>query len=492
MLLNEGVIGLLHSTFVNNGDADPVGIVNVGGEIRCKKTDDCFSICTVCLTTPPTFQPTVEQVIILSPPTQQPTIARTTSKQRRRSWSQSTVDWAIVVGLMSVLGLVVMWRCCCLRSNSVINELVAESSIDQRFLPLNDASESSESVELIAHSLVTPCRQLELDGAPEPGESIEIGASFLKSYETSPAPVFVVARDSMRITLWSPGMAIAAPMVVNPVGCLISELPFVNKNDGDRLHRSLVRIFDNLGGHDEPRMFVLHLIVQNRRVLLEMVATHVFVTESEPIIVLTGRQVDAELAGLMVSESVAFSVNEEAVVPCDATDCTNGVHADHEAVVRSIDGMHEISSVSASSNASDSVVFSDRSRMSVRPPAARRLMTTHSWDSENSSARALSCVRPTDVELHARPALNSFLDNVRATQKRRRRIVRQSFAYRNVLSKLCVLGRFLRIARECASLRVLFVEIPVVVPHLATSADVRRCIAEFTWIGAWRAAAVLS
>ena len=421
MLLNEGVIDLLHSTFVNNGDADPVGIVNVRGEIRCKKTDDCFSICTVCLTTPPTFQPTVEQVIILSPPTQQPTIARTTSKQRRWSWSQSTVEWASAVGLMSVLGLVVMWRCCCLRSNSVINELVAESSIDQRFLPLNGGSESSDSVELIAHSLVTPCRQLELDGAPDSGESIEIGASFLKSYETSPAPVFVVARDSMRITLWSPGMAIAAPMVVNPVGCLISELPFVNKNDGDRLHYSLERIFDNLGGHDEPRMFVLHLIVQNRRVLLEMVATHVFVTESEPIIVLTGRQVDAELAGLMVSESVAFSVDEEAVVPCDATDCTNGVHADHEAVVRSIDGMHEISSVSASSNASDSVVFSDRSRMSVRPPAARRLVTTHSWDSENSSTCALSYVRPirTDAELHARPALNFFLDNVRATQKRR-------------------------------------------------------------------------
>ena len=94
----------------------------------------------------------------------------------------------------------------------------------------------------------------------------------------------------MRITLWSPGMASACPTRGSPVGWLLSNLPFVDSNDGYRLHRSLARIFETPGEHDHTRTFMLHLLAQNSRVLIEMVATHVLVTESEPVIVLTGQQ----------------------------------------------------------------------------------------------------------------------------------------------------------------------------------------------------------
>ena len=89
-------------------------------------------------------------------------------------------------------------------------------------------------------------------------------------------------------------MAMGAPMVRSPVGYLLSELPFVNHADGDRLHRALVRSFDNLDENDEARTCMLHLRTQRTVVLLEMVATQIFATEAVPIIVFTGRQVDPD------------------------------------------------------------------------------------------------------------------------------------------------------------------------------------------------------
>ena len=121
----------------------------------------------------------------------------------------------------------------------------------------------------------------------------------IRSYEKSPAPVFVVGRDSMRVSLWSPGMAIAAPMVRNPLGGLLSDLPFVNASDGDQLDQFLRRIFEAPAEHDAARTYMLHLRNRHRNVLLEMVATHFHVRDSEPIIVMTGRQVDSDLAVLL-------------------------------------------------------------------------------------------------------------------------------------------------------------------------------------------------
>ena len=150
------------------------------------------------------------------------------------------------------------------------------------------------SFELNSHrgaSELSSNQQSLLASNTEPESSLELVArSVIQSHETSPAPVFVVD-GSMRLTLWSPGMKIAAPMLQDPVGCFLSELPFVNAIDGYRLIHFLERIFEAPAEHDKTRICMLHLRAQNKHVLLEMVATHFFVTATESIVVMTGRQV---------------------------------------------------------------------------------------------------------------------------------------------------------------------------------------------------------
>ena len=124
----------------------------------------------------------------------------------------------------------------------------------------------------------------------------------------------------MLITLWSPGMAAAAPMVVNPVGCRLSDLPFKDANDCPRLYRFFEQICDAPAEHDHTRTFMLHLAAQNRNVLLELTAALVHAAESGPHVALTGRQIDSNLAGLLMARSVA-------ALSHDANDEDNGPSA---------------------------------------------------------------------------------------------------------------------------------------------------------------------
>ena len=96
-------------------------------------------------------------------------------------------------------------------------------------------------------------------------------------------------------------------MVANPVGCHLSDLPFKDANDWSQLHRFLGQICDAPHEHDHTRTFMLHLAAQNRNVLFSMTATLIDAAESEPAIVLTGRQVDANLAGLLTAHENAVA-----------------------------------------------------------------------------------------------------------------------------------------------------------------------------------------
>lgn len=138
-----------------------------------------------------------------------------------------------------------------------------------------------------------------------------VGCSAMSSYEHSPAPIFVVGRNSMCIIKWSPGMKIAAPTIVDPVGVPVTELPFVNPSDGDRFDRNLLRIFEAPSKHDNARTLVLYLRTTNGRVLLEMRADHL-VTESEAIVVFTGRQVESSLACMMAQETIVAASESNA------------------------------------------------------------------------------------------------------------------------------------------------------------------------------------
>ena len=135
-------------------------------------------------------------------------------------------------------------------------------------------------------------------------QSIElVGCSVMASYERSLAPIFVVGRNGMRVVTWSPGMVIAAPTLVDPVGTLIVDLPFVNPRDGQRFDQNLRRIFEAPAEHDNTQTFMLHLRTRSGRALIETRADHL-VTESEPIVVMTGRTVDSDLACIIARESV--------------------------------------------------------------------------------------------------------------------------------------------------------------------------------------------
>ena len=85
---------------------------------------------------------------------------------------------------------------------------------------------------------------------------------------------------------------------MDPVGRFITDLPFVNARDGATWQDKVGIIFEAPAEHDKSQTLMLHLCVPNGTVLLEM-TLGVFVTASESIIVMTGREVESGLAGLL-------------------------------------------------------------------------------------------------------------------------------------------------------------------------------------------------
>ena len=103
-------------------------------------------------------------------------------------------------------------------------------------------------------------------------------------------------------------MSIAAPLHFPPVGQNISDLPFVNGSAaGRRVQEHLRQILtgpkENMSGQAQTLM--LHLRTKTGPVLLEMSA-NVLDTEMGRVVMMTGREIDNGLAGLIACESVAL------------------------------------------------------------------------------------------------------------------------------------------------------------------------------------------
>ena len=101
-------------------------------------------------------------------------------------------------------------------------------------------------------------------------------------------------------------MSDAASTHVNPVGCILSDLPFMTKRHGDQVYDSISEVIGRRAdrSREDPLTIMLHLRTPNEPALLEMVAS-VFLhdTESGPAVVLTGRRVEYGLVGLLSSEA---------------------------------------------------------------------------------------------------------------------------------------------------------------------------------------------
>ena len=317
LLHKGGIIDLVHSTFRTNfayyDSTDGIGIENFRGEVHCDPTD-CFPVCTTCLwSPPPSLQPTVQQGVLGSP---LPTVSK-------RSFPLSTT-----IGLSIGLGFI----------------FTAMLLVWRRWLNSN-RRDRRRFERLLAGELATLVRPLDpLDAAnnmePNLVKSVElVTPSVMMTYEYSPAPVFVVGCNSVRIKLWSPGMKIAAPMVGDPVGRHVLDLPFVNISDGAKVYQFFGKICDAPGEHDATRTFMLHLFAPNQQhVLLEMTATHMYALDSEPIIVCVGRQVESHLAGLMADRAMAFSesnhddMNEDDGVVLRSVSQAGSVKGDDETI----------------------------------------------------------------------------------------------------------------------------------------------------------------
>lgn len=302
----DGCIDLVDSKFqdnfaANSTDDDGVGIVNYAGQVRCDATS-CLPVCTECGDHPvpssgPSQSPTPRPTVSLHPTVS----AQPTPRPKVTARAEAKGGVWLMAGF--ALGCLALWtgvtavvcRCRGRRRCGVgLDACSADGATNAAEGPFDERLAGIDPGALLGRRAT--------GGAP-PLDSVElVGSSVMKSYELSLAPVFVIGSRSMRITIWSPGMHAAAPILAEPVGMLLSDLPFVNSRDGYKLHRSLARIFDAPAEHDPAKTFMVFLLTKDGRVLLEMRTDHL-VTECEPIIVVAGRQVNADLACMMACES---------------------------------------------------------------------------------------------------------------------------------------------------------------------------------------------
>ena len=309
------LFGSVFETNLDNTPDDGIGVVNLGGRVHCHTNGiECLSICTTCqyddnvlLTLPPTSQPSQlltlpptsqpSQLLTL-PPTSQPTIVWAASAKPKLDWTPNWIGVAVVIGVALLVGcrfLVanVCYSCGTRRRSASYSEL------------LNPAEQTDGiGLELPPEGARFASGTDSGDSGPE-----SVPSSVMASYENSPAPVFAISRNSMRIIVWSRGMEILTRMLETPVGCLLSDLPFVNCSDGPRLQRKLGEFCDARAGPGADRTFMIHLRTHNENVLLEMVA-NVFTTENEPFILMQGREVNSQLASLMVAASIQETMSD--------------------------------------------------------------------------------------------------------------------------------------------------------------------------------------
>ena len=94
-------------------------------------------------------------------------------------------------------------------------------------------------------------------------------------------------------------MQTIVPMQVDPEGLLLTDLPFVNANDGAELYEKAEKVFESPAEHDNTRPCMLHLRTQSGAAVLLEMTLNVFITTSESLIVMAGREVDSGLAGFL-------------------------------------------------------------------------------------------------------------------------------------------------------------------------------------------------
>ena len=92
-------------------------------------------------------------------------------------------------------------------------------------------------------------------------------------------------------------MSVSVPLLDDPRTLLLEALPFVHTHARNQCHIAIRRVFDAPAEHGSVQI-MLNLATLKRPTLLAMVA-NIVRTESSVLVILTGREVDSGLAGLL-------------------------------------------------------------------------------------------------------------------------------------------------------------------------------------------------
>ena len=318
MVQRASVLTLVDSTFAfnylaaDNTTANGVGIVSYG-QVHCKMAH-CLPVCTLC--------------------------QEDTADMVDHTVDHKGTTQAVFVYLLGLLGTSIILSCGIIRwcpawyQSYTAHRHLAQGQSTEEF---DDAIAPSIGFLMDEQSVEVPTIELfqieggvpdepsvedlraEGDVPDEPSVEVLRAERFIMTaYMSSPAPILVIGRRGMDviIKLCSRGMMSLVPTHADPVGGLLTGLPFVNTRDGARLYETVTRIFEASAECDNTMPFMLFLHTRGGVVLLEM-SLNVLVTASDPVIVMTGREVDSHLGSLIsgrdehtVSESEDFESQE--------------------------------------------------------------------------------------------------------------------------------------------------------------------------------------
>ena len=124
-------------------------------------------------------------------------------------------------------------------------------------------------------------------------------------------------------------MSVSVPLIGDPRDQLLEALPFVHAHARDQCHRAIRRVFDATAEQENVQI-MLNLSTLSGDTLLAMMA-NIVRYECELLVVLTGREVDSGLAGLLHNEEGSATKTNTAV-----SESSDAANANDEELFRSV------------------------------------------------------------------------------------------------------------------------------------------------------------
>ena len=270
-------------------------------------------------------------------------------------------------------------------------------------------------------------------------------------------------------------MSVSVPLIGDPKDQLLEVLPFVHTRARDQCHSAIRRLFDAITEQENVQI-MLNLATPNGPTLLAM-AANVVRTESNVLVLLTGREVDCALADL---------IHTSGSVPESDVDIRVQIRGSSETDFSSITGSSESSSLlvrghggqgpldrsnSATSRSADeepieqqrsarqpteqpawweraSVPMREHGGVPMAPRLQRNRAEEH-WDSDDSdSITKFRESRRVRFGFSDTSSIDSNLQHLRLQRRDGRAIERRRYALRAACSKLRAVGAFMRNGRN--------------------------------------------